>query len=281
MTTGKLLTDNPELLYYVHGNLHITILGGIKLTGLDRLKVTLKVVSKDNKQNVFRHNLDLYNSIQTSQLIERVVNALEISTEEMTEAVNHLTTALEEYRTEHLEALKPKPQEKRVLTDAERKAALTFLKSTDLLKQTRQAITQTGIIGEETNALIAYLIYTSRNRATPLHLICLGASGTGKTWLQERVSELIPEEDKLAPYFNDLIENKTIATFYFNEDDYATGVVLKYDEAQIMINNIGSEGDEDGISCHYIDRLIGLRYNGLEEQKIKLLYENRAFFYKE
>ena len=88
------------------------------------------------------------------------------------------------------------------------------------------------------------------------------------------------EGQMLIPYFNDLIENKTITTFYFNEDDYATGVVLKYDEAQIMINNIGSEGDEDGISCHYIDRLIGLRYNGLEEQKIKLLYENRALFYK-
>jgi predicted ATPase with chaperone activity len=27
--------------------------------------------------------------------------------------------------------------------------------------------------------------------------MCLGASGTGKTWLQEKVSELMPEEDKL------------------------------------------------------------------------------------
>ena len=42
MITSKLLTDNPELLHYIHGKLHISILGGIKLTGLDRLKVTLK-----------------------------------------------------------------------------------------------------------------------------------------------------------------------------------------------------------------------------------------------
>ena len=27
--------------------------------------------------------------------------------------------------------------------------------------------------------------------------MCLGASGTGKTYLQEKVSELIPEEDKI------------------------------------------------------------------------------------
>jgi len=39
MATGKLLSDNPELLHYITDKLHITILGGIKLTGLDRLKV--------------------------------------------------------------------------------------------------------------------------------------------------------------------------------------------------------------------------------------------------
>jgi hypothetical protein len=67
----NLITDNPELLLYLDGKLHVTILGGIRLTGLDRLKVTLKLVSTDNKQNIFRHNLDLYNSIQAEQLIEK------------------------------------------------------------------------------------------------------------------------------------------------------------------------------------------------------------------
>ncbi|WP_179416186.1 hypothetical protein HDF19_06055 [Mucilaginibacter sp. E4BP6] len=68
--TPKLIADNPELLIYLDGKLHITILGGIKLTGLDR-KVTLKLTMTDNKNIAFRHNLDLYNSIQTEQLIEK------------------------------------------------------------------------------------------------------------------------------------------------------------------------------------------------------------------
>jgi len=46
-----------------------------------------------------------------------------------------------------------------------------------------------------------------------------------------------------------------------------------------MINNIGREGDDDGTSYYPIDKLIGLKYDGLEEQKIKLLYENRSKFY--
>ena len=61
---AKLITENAELLIYLDSKLHITILGGIKLTGLDRMKVTLKLTSTDNKNNAFRHNLDLYNSIQ-------------------------------------------------------------------------------------------------------------------------------------------------------------------------------------------------------------------------
>ena len=72
----KLITENPELLLYLDGKLHITVLGGIKLTGFDRLKVTLKLVCTDKKQNIFRHSLDLYNSIQTEQLIEKSAEAL-------------------------------------------------------------------------------------------------------------------------------------------------------------------------------------------------------------
>src|SRR5690606_35637568 len=40
---GRLVTDNPELLLYTEGTFHVTVLGGIKLTGLDRLRVTLKL----------------------------------------------------------------------------------------------------------------------------------------------------------------------------------------------------------------------------------------------
>ncbi len=76
----KLITDNPELLLYLNDKLHITVLGGIKLTGFDRLKVTLKVVNTDDKLNVFRHSLDLYSSIQTEQLIEKSADALDVAT---------------------------------------------------------------------------------------------------------------------------------------------------------------------------------------------------------
>ena len=213
MNSPTLHTDNPELLHYIDGKLHITVLGGIKFTGLDRLKVTLKIVHINNKLITFRHSVDLYNHIQTGQLIERAAETLDITTTMVSNTISQLITALEDYRAAHLESLKPKVVEKKQLTDAERKVAITFLKHPDLLKETLHAIAQSGITGEETNALIAYLIFTSRNRHTPLHLMCLGASGTGKTWLQEKIGELIPEEDKL-----EITTLSANAFYYFGQD---------------------------------------------------------------
>jgi hypothetical protein len=218
---GNLITENAELLIYIEGKLHITVLGGIKLTGLDRLKVTLKLTVTGKPANAFRHNLDLYNSIQAEQLTEKAAEALDVSTNELSGILNGLTTALENYRAERLETMKPKQAEKKELTEGERKAAVTFLKSPNLLERTKAAIAQSGLIGEETNSLIAYLTYTSRKRHTPLHLMCLGASGTGKTWLQEKVSELMPEEDKL-----EITTLSSNAFYYFGREELKHKLLL-------------------------------------------------------
>lgn len=88
------------------------------------------------------------------------------------------------------------------------------------------------------------------------------------------------EGSELIMHFKDLIESKKIVTFYFDEENYALGILLKYDQEFIQIKSIGREGDEDGFSCFHIDKLIGIKYDGIEEQKIKTLFENRASFYK-
>jgi len=71
-----------------------------------------------------------------------------------------------------------------------------------------------------------------------------------------------------------------ICTFFLNEDDYIIGFLIDITDDQVLIRGIGDEGDDDGISCYYIDNFIGLRYDSLVEQKIKLLYDNQAEFYE-
>ena len=221
MGKTSLVTDNAELLVYLDGQLHVTILGGIKLSGLDRMRVTLKMTIQAGRPTAFRHNLDLYNSIQVEQLLEKASEALDLGRAELSGVISRLTMALENYRGTRLEALKPKEPEKKELTDAERRAATSYLSSADLLARTRTALSASGIIGEEINSLVAYLVYTSRKRETPLHLMYLGSSGTAKTWLQERVSELMPEEDKL-----EITTLSMNAFYYFGREELKHKLLL-------------------------------------------------------
>lgn len=86
------------------------------------------------------------------------------------------------------------------------------------------------------------------------------------------------KQDALLPYFELTKKRQNIVTLYLDEDNYSTGKIIDYDEESIFIHMIGSDGNEDGFSCYRIENIIGLRYDGIEEQKIELLYKNRDKF---
>jgi DNA primase len=218
---GKLVTANPELLVYDKGELLITVLGGIKLTGLDRMRVTLKVEHKARPVLPVRHHLDLYNHPHTEQLVSKIAESLDIPTQAATQTIAALTSELESYRARRMESLQPRAEERVQLTPAQRQAATQYLKQANLLERTSEDIGRSGVVGEETNRLIAWLVYSSRKLPVPLHLLFLGSSGTGKTWLQERVSELIPPEDKIE--ITQITEN---AFYYFRQDELRHRLLL-------------------------------------------------------
>ncbi len=64
-------TQNPNQLEYQNPVLHISVLGGLRIEGLDRMRVTLKLRSPQAEQIAVRHNLDLYNDTQVEKLIRK------------------------------------------------------------------------------------------------------------------------------------------------------------------------------------------------------------------
>jgi len=219
---GKLITRNEELLVYQTESLLINILGGIKITGLDRLRVTLKIETVEYSHYLpIRHSLDLYHSKQVELLTQKISEQLEMGTSHSQKVISQMTGALEQYRQEKLELLKPKKALKKSMDEAERAEAMKYLKDKKLLRNTLTDIAKTGLVGETNNALIAYLTYTSRKREKPLHIMCLGASGTGKTYLQEKISELIPEEEKIE--ITSLSDN---AFYYFGREELKHKLIL-------------------------------------------------------
>ncbi len=71
---------NPDHLIYEHQLLKLSVLGGIKLEGLDRMRCTLKIELKESSVPPLRHNIDLYNDTQVEKLIRRTAEKLEIGT---------------------------------------------------------------------------------------------------------------------------------------------------------------------------------------------------------
>jgi DNA primase len=217
----KLNTNNPELLIYDNCELYFEILGGIKITGLDRMKVTLKVKHKEKVNHPQWYSIDLYNQVQREQTINNVAETLELSTQATTTTFINLITELENHRVHRIEALQPKEKPVHELTALQKQTAINELKKPQLLKRTGQLLEQCGIVGEENNSLIAYLIYTVRKQSVPLHVMFLGSSGSGKTYLQERISELIPEEDKIE--ITQITEN---ALYYFKQHELQHRLIL-------------------------------------------------------
>jgi hypothetical protein len=155
------------------------------------------------------------------KLISRASERLETGTTQLNRILAQLIDEIERYRLSRIESQKEQKPKRKELTEEQRQKAVNYLKSPKLMERTGEDIGKTGVIGEENNRLLMYLVFTSRLREQPLHIISLGASGTGKTYLQEKISELIPEYDKLE--ITILSEN---AFYYFDQRELRNKLVL-------------------------------------------------------
>lgn len=214
-------TSNPNNYSYTTKHLELHILGGIKTNKLESLRITLSI-QKPKSHNILRHSIDLYNDNQVEKLVRKAAERLEIGTSIVRRCLQDVTKELENYRflliEKHEASMKPYKKE---LSATEEKQAIAFLKKPNLLKRTNELIGKSGVIGEVDNRLLMYLIFTSRKTNNPLHCISLGSSGVGKTHLQSKVAELIPEEDKI-----EITVLSANAFYYFNRTELQHKLIL-------------------------------------------------------
>ena len=218
---NNLNTQNPNNYLFDTKHLKIQILGGIRFNNLEAMRVTLGI-QKQGKEQVLRQNIDLYNDTSIEKLTRKVAERLEIGTTIVRRDLDQLTNELENYRLQEVEnQSKIYEKQVKVLTEKEIKEAKEFLQTQGLIPNTQNLIGKSGVIGEEINRLLMYLIFTSRKTNNPLHCISLGSSGTGKTHLQSTVAELIPEEDKI-----EMTVLSANAFYYFNRTELRGKLIL-------------------------------------------------------
>jgi DNA primase len=83
------------------------------------------------------------------------------------------------------------------MTPEETAAALAFLRDAQLIERTISDFERVGLVGEPSNALVAYLACISRKLASPLAVLIQSTSAAGKSTLMDSVLALVPEEDRV------------------------------------------------------------------------------------
>ncbi len=227
----KLDTSNPERISFETEVLHVTIWGGIEKENLSRLRISVHIRNKNDKYKTYRDDVNLYSHPQVKKLIQSISESLELPSPHVTQTITELTEQLEAYRlaerNSQLIALRPKQYE---MTNEERKAAEKLLRNKDLVRQTLKLISQSGLIGEQKNGMLLYFLYLSRITDEPLHAIIFGKSGSGKTYLQTKVSECLPEESVRT--ITSLTEN----TLYYSAKDFWKHKVLLIEDLEGVYN---------------------------------------------
>jgi len=169
-----------------------------KTLGTDALKVALRlrVVGPSGSDRFHLDAVDLCRDAERRKFIERAAEETGLTADLLKRDLGKLLLAVEQAQNEML-----KPAERVAaavtLTPEEREAALQWLREPNLIARLRAAFHQAGIIGEETNTLVAYLAGVSRKLERPLAIIIQSASAAGKTTLMDAVLSFFPEEERV------------------------------------------------------------------------------------
>jgi len=164
-----------------------------KTLGTDALKVALRL---RHGERFHLDQVDLCRDMERRRFIERAAEETGLTADLLKRDVARLLLAVEQAQAE---LAKPAENAAAVvtLTPEEREAALKWLREPNLIGRLREAFHQAGIIGEESNTLVAYLAGVSRKLERPLAIIIQSASAAGKTTLMDAVLSFFPEEERV------------------------------------------------------------------------------------
>ncbi|VAW69610.1 DNA primase, partial [hydrothermal vent metagenome] len=177
------------------GNRHYRVRGLKNNTRLDQLKINLLVkINVNNNEIHYVDHLDLYQAKARKHYIQSVSDELGIESGILKRDLGQLLLALEDYQEQQLNgqvALDKDTQTE--LTPDQKKAALDLLTDKNLITHITQDINAIGVVGEDSNALVAYLACVSRKLDNPLAIMIQSTSAAGKSALMNSVLSLMPD----------------------------------------------------------------------------------------
>lgn len=168
------------------------IRGFEKNLSYDQLKVNL-LVSQGEGLHV--DTFDLYATKPRTSFIRQAAVELGVKEELIKKDLAQILLKLEVLQEQNIrEVLTPKPVVK-AMSEKARLEAMSLLESPDLIQRLLDDFRQCGLVGEETNKLVAYLAVLSRKLDKPLAIMVQSTSAAGKSALMDAVLSFMPEEE--------------------------------------------------------------------------------------
>jgi len=155
-----------------------------------KLKATIKGILYDkSKKRLHVDTVDFYSARSRNFLIKGLCDLFGSDESTIAEDVERLLELAEDYqRPEQI-------HDKEQMTAQDKKAALAFLKSKNMFEEILTDFETLGYTGEEMNKLLCYIAAISRKMESPLSVMIQSRSAAGKSFLQDTVLSLIPEDD--------------------------------------------------------------------------------------
>ncbi len=169
-----------------------------KLTSHGSLRVNL-LVSKGEAAAFHIDVIELYSARQRRSFLSAAASELNVEERVLKKDIGTVLLRLEALVDDRLrQDLAPGSRPEPEIDEPSRQAALAFLRRPDLFDQILADFEALGVVGEESNKLVAYLAATSRKLDHPLAVLIQSSSAAGKSSLMDAVLRLFPSEDKLS-----------------------------------------------------------------------------------
>jgi len=139
--------------------------------------------------------LNLYSAYHRSGFAKTAAKELGVAEEVIEKDLGKLLLKLEELQEQQIDQTLTPVDPAVELSEAERAEALAFLHSPNLLDRILQDFETCGIVGEETNKLVGYLVAVSRKLPQPLGALIQSSSASGKTTTMDSILAFVPKED--------------------------------------------------------------------------------------
>lgn len=165
---------------------------GLSGVGLEKLRINLRL----NAGNLFHlDTLDLYQARARAAFSLAASKACRVNESVINVDLLLLIESLEAERLEMRKSSANEIDQGAAMTEADKQAAMAFLKDPQLTERIVEDFRSIGLVGERSTVLTAYLGAVSRKLQEPLALLIVARSGAGKSALQDALCAFVPPEE--------------------------------------------------------------------------------------